>query len=1009
MRRPLPLLVLLFVTTAAPSSRGAEGGTWVDLDLPRGFHVDLCEAIVRDRPPAGSPSLTLSAAGLTATAPMRRLAPLQGGGGARPRIGREDGEGVTEAPALLGTELVFDLGPGRWSYARVLEADRDRVRLEYLLVDRPDLDRVTREPLVVQARPMGGEIALSWRDEAPGDTTYSLDRRRLPRLFEEDPVPWRELCRTRGKAWRDADVEPSRLYEYRVARIGRGVRFGARVRAVAELHDPEQPIRLATGARLDLVTGREGGEREDLRVEYVGPNGIQVAPGPGVQLRSLGPSEERSWIIPALGDRGWTNQRMFLPGGRSLLVHLAEGVYGRLRASTAGGSEALLLVELDLGGGRLFPPPPPAPAARWSPRHGIVLDVRPAPTGPPGLEAGPLTWVVEEERDLDSGSWEEVATSALDRGQGLAVLGEHPLGPTRLRLRIRLPGGRLSPPSDSITVLVGDDGGTGATRLLDAAIADLAHPEYLRRRRAQEILRALGERAVPRLLDALSAEDPEIVAAARELLAGHKNDSARSGAPDLELAPALLGARARALGLGDAPPGLLEAEADRRALAVLRHLSGALSEGREGWRALVAAADPDPGVRLLAVLAPALASPPPPPAPISAALEERALELAAGGSQPRPPLPLEAHRSPTEAALELLGVLDPTRPRRALARLTAIADLLEQHQGFHAEQTALARAGLVDGLLALHDDTGETVFLDAALRAVGDPSSRLVAVQALADHRLARRSGSPGERAEVRVERLPEPSLQALDEWLSEREKDDVEPLDLVLPAGVYEHDEGASPSLTVRGRGLRLIAEGEVVLRTGLTLVDGADCVLEGLRIAPQSGVAITCLRSSVLLRDCVLVPASQGLQGTDAIVELASTQIVRGSAHTRAAGGMRFSGASMLLARDVLVDAGGAAVAGARLAYIERSVLDGGSQIGLDSPIGGELWLVDSLVRGEVAGLTSSGAGLLEGVVTIGGAKGALRASGDLRVCPDHVRLLGAGEGEDRPSSLERCPLGR
>src|SRR5690606_20244853 len=158
-------------------------------------------------------------------------------------------------------------------------------------------------------------------------------------------------------------------------------------------------------------------------------------------------------------------------------------------------------------------------------------------------------------------------------------------------------------------------------------------------------------------------------AAARELLGTLEADG--MGEDSASLAPLLLRARAEADGLlGEPPADWFDPLASRRALAILRHpIQPAAGDERDAWRRLSAAADPDPRVRRLASLVPAL-PPLPEPAPWLARLLEE--------PDPPPQDPLPAWS--TAPGVDRLGRalasgLAAAPPAAALARLAALHEL----------------------------------------------------------------------------------------------------------------------------------------------------------------------------------------------------------------------------------------------------------------------------------------------------------------------------------------------
>ena len=164
----------------------------------------------------------------------------------------------------------------------------------------------------------------------------------------------------------------------------------------------------------------------------------------------------------------------------------------------------------------------------------------------------------------------------------------------RLRLRHRYAWGTGSHAGEPVScLLVDEQNPDDLNAALDRAMGDLGHPLFARRREARGVLSLLGSAAWPRLQAALSGDQAEVVASARELLLDAEGDSGAH----LEF---VLRARAADLGVrSDPPQGLFSEESGERAHALLLFWS---EPGGTEWVRVMALGDPDESVRELAQL-----------------------------------------------------------------------------------------------------------------------------------------------------------------------------------------------------------------------------------------------------------------------------------------------------------------------------------------------------------------------------------------------------------------------
>ncbi|MDP6537966.1 MAG: hypothetical protein QF903_08790 [Planctomycetota bacterium] len=979
--------------------------SWRELVLPRGFVLDLQRGLVSDRPTArGRPLLEWGEHGLTANVGLRfldGLAPV----GPRARVERDAGSVTVDLPPVAGVEAVFDCEEGGWGYLRVLRVEPSGCRLEYVFEAESTATVLERDParLVIRSLPDG--IELSW--EGRGSGPLIIERRALD--VGGEPGSWKEVAKAKGSTWTDPRAPRGASFEYRVRRAASSTGFGTSVLGVSGLAPQSEAVPLTRGARVDLVSCSQRSSRLDLRVEYVGPNGAQFSVGPLVRAHLLTPDEERLWSLPEPTGRNYESERIFVPAGKALAVITPEGFFARVTVEAVGEEEVLLRRQIDLAGGRTFLPPPPAPAVGWEAERGVVFEF---PAAALECAAAQTASIVVESLGVEpGGAWGRCVRGGpgerelvdADPGAG---------GLARYRFRYALPDGTRSLPGPAVALLVGDDGGSGTAELVERAVADLAHPEFERRSLARDVLEAVGEPAIAPLREALASEDPELAAAARELL--DIEGVGRSGGGEPKLTGEMLEAMARARGLGGPPSaGWSAAQTGARAMALLRDTLGTPPDGAaaretpEDWRALLAESDPQAGVRLLAILVGELAASP------RGDARTVDLDVHSGAPDGLPGWDLAGLDvlSIDAARADLADRIDLADPWAVLVRLQVLRDLEREDPARVAEVTlareigAMRRALLAEALLARRAPNGSGVFTDAAMAVVSDPGARLRAGLDLADLRAARPPGSGAVDRETL--RITEPSAAALFDVIADLEAEGLGDVDLFLPPGTYA-SETPNQTLRIAVDGLRIVGDGECSLLFGVTVLEGARVALEGLRIAPRSGTSLSVISADAALRDCLIDAPSVGIQSSAGVVELLRTTIVPSGANKNA-GGVRMSGASLLLARESRIESGIGALFGARAALLERCVVIGVQRGGIVGAAGGELWLVDSYVEASTQAISKVARGVIEGSVLVGGSGAGGGLGAELSVCPDHLRFAGSPGDFSGEHQLARCPLGR
>lgn len=986
----LALVPLLLLPSSAPETPPAAGPvvelvrqaqeprTWALLSLPAGFSLDLEAGLVSSR--VGEERATVEYRGgrLVSRSPLRVLP--EGEASRRVRVERASGSPVPRVEARAGLELVFDgFGPA-WGYLRILEVSPEALLLEYLLEPTGGSGALLRRPGLLEAHSGPEGVALSWEAE-PG-ALYRVERRRLSEGVGQPPGAWVHLGTTGGGSFEDDAVALSRISEYRVAAVGDDGGFGASALGVPGLEPADRHGQFEPGTELNLLSLGSDDLRHDLTVQYVRSSGVQLQLTEGVIGRNLASNELRRWHLEPLSSRGAWNRHFFLQPGRVLALRLPEGLHALVRVEELGDRTVTLSRQVDLAGERLFPPPPTLPEAGWEPGRGVVFRFSPPAEAPAGLE---VLRVVERERTLDSGDW----TRSVVGRPGEDELVDEDLG-DELLVRYRFRQGpdlaRLSPPGEAVTVLHGGEGEASRALLLERAVRDLGASDYDRRRRARAVLVALGEGAWPLLREALRSEDAERAASARELLlrglreAGEADAALRGG-----LARLLLGIRAEELGHEVPPhPDWTSPEAGVRALAALRGL-GWREHGDDrvaAWRQVLAEADPDEAVARAAAL--------------SGLLQAEGLgpDLAPGTGEDTGEGRLQLDRS-ADSWMELATL--------QAAREVELEQRSSERQAISAAEIEL----LVQLLLERHRRDGDPLFLDAALRSIREPGAVLRGARDLLALRvLAARRELAAE--DLRIVRLDRPDGDALVGELEALSAAPVRRAVIHLAPGVYTAPEGVA-QVSLHGVDLRLVGEGEVELRFGLSLLQGSRAELLGVTVAPDSGMAVNVVRSSAHLSEVTLVGEPVALLGSEAVVSLERCVVTAPRTAGASATATRLSGRSLLLASESRFEAPGTAIHGAQALLLDRCVVSSAERHALEGAGASDLWAVASLIRARGAPFLRFERGVLEGVVLDDGVEDPLAGATGVSACVEHLRP-GPGSGPGDPGRwTTRCALER
>ena len=984
----LSLLALLHApqgpAPAPASAQAAPEVRWEDVELPAHFVLDLESAVVASRAPEGRPLLSYEGGRLSSAVPLRAL-PREEGPGTRGVVSRDLGDLVPGVEAEVGTELIFDLFGETWGYLRVTALDEQSVTLEYALEPRSARRQLVRDPAELSASSSDRGVELTWTASDAG--TYRIERRRLARGDERAPTDWILLGEAATGSWFDEEVSSSQVAEYRVSLAHEG--FGSRALGVGGFAPAGELLRVGPNQSLNLLSGRVDDERSDLEVEFVRPTGVQLKPGAGVQARVLSAAEFSAWEVPMPMATGNLSQRYYVGVERSLVLRLAEGALARVRVVAIEDSEVLLERQINLDGSRTFPPTPELRSASWERGRGAVFELDPGPARPAEERSGFLI-----EREHPEGDWSECV-----RGEPGVLELVDPLETQELLVRYRsrrwLEGGALSAATEPVSVLFGDDGAEGSDALLSRALADLGASEFSRRTRAREVLVALGDRAWPALREALRSDNPELAEAARELLMLESAPETADGGPGGHgLSGLLLGVRAEELGAG-APPARdwIASSPEVRASAALRG-SGWREDTPEHvalWRRVLSDSDPEESVRLAAALAAGLQR-----QGLGPDLRQQPRGLARAGLAPLggalPPRPSLAQTDARSSAWASLAML------QAWHDLGLSASLGSEEYDLASERYELARA-----LVAQLSRSGDDHFLESALRITSNPAAELRAALDLLE---LRSEAEPEE--EPRVVELDTLDLAPLAVELELLKLDPERELVVVLPEGEYAPLPDGRPLVADGGR-FRLRAAGRVLLRSGFTLMNGCSATLSGVELDVTGGVALNLVKSDARLEGCRLRTTGAGIMGLDSTLELIDTSVVAGTDPTSEAVGVRFSGRSLLLARDSRVESTGQAVFGARAALFDACVITSSARNAVEGTGEGDLWAVRSLFSAPNLAIGRVTGGVLDGVALFGGVQKSLKASSGLRLCAEHLWHNEDLAGLTTEQWLERCALHR
>lgn len=961
------LALVLPVQAGAPQAGLAPQIQWVDVTVPDGFHVDLATGEVSSRSPGpDSRTLVWSGGRLEARPTLLELdssdpyslegqSPYEGG---EPRIGDAFG---------------FTLEQQRWGMLRVLEVREDALVFE--LSHAPDgADELRREPTSVRVVQSSGQLEVVWPGEP--EEEYTLTRR----VVGSDRLETHEV---QGGVWVDSHSSGTALVEYRVRR--RGSSLGSRVRGHRIVTEMDGEVEIARGSSVDLLAGELGGERVDFQVVYLTPPSIALRPGSGVTYE---PISKGAWVLPDEAPGRYLPDRVRTTDlSVDLSMRLPEGVFARVSFRVDEDGTIYMSRSIDLKGDRVLPLPPSEPSVTWSGQE-LIAQFSDRDAGDD--ELGRARVLAEQE--VSPGDWREVART--EPGQRTLALkadtGEQSPQPlVNYRFSHGLPGGLSSAPGRPITFLLGDRTDPEQVKAwLDGAFERLAAEDFERRMEARRLIEALSEEALPRLEGLLLDGDPERSAAARELIAGLEIDSS-------ERARLLLRTEARRMGLEEAPhPGFDDPVPGRRIWSLLVHDRLRAAEAREAWRRVVAQADPDPTVVLFADLMerlPVAVSTTGPPACLvppeerlqPADLDHELMEELSGGAM----------------AIHLQRAIDIHRPEEAWI-LLALADRLErapQDTRIHEDARLSVR------LLARWRTDPDPSLLEAARSLAADTTAEYSAWSALVARRFAAEVDEADSREVIRLETPDVDELTAVIDSLA-GEVDGY--LDVILPAGEYDFTSTGG-TLSLRTRGIRLLGEGEVLIRGSVQVRDAVDVVLEGISIENLRGTPLYCWGSEVHLRDVYLTANQSALQATGGKIEMQGVEVDIPAVKGRPRWGVRLTEGADLLARDCYLAAGTLAMASGTRMYLDSCVLEAGEQTGIQGQSGGEVVVRDSLLSGAGMGVLGADEVLLAGVLLDFIRDPLTRGDSGIGLSPDLVWFTPRTPAVDPEYYLPTCPL--
>ena len=893
--------------------------------------------------------------------------------------------------------LIYDGGEGTWGMLRILERSPDWVRVEQVVLTRGEsLDLQSKSTLTGASEPEGNR--LRWSGSA--GESYSVTRLRVgPGLAPE------ELAEVEGQDFVDTGVQSGVLYEYAVYPVGGPPAPAARLRLVRQDMPGDWPLELEVGLGLDLLSGAIHGPNPDFEVHQIIGSQVLVRASETSPISTGGKgAREDSWLAPDHMGRSYLPRIRSLEIGTSAFFYLTEvGIYGRISLQRDGQGRVFLLRSLNIDGRRWLPLEPEL--AGWQGgQDGVILSFKTIP-GAERKALPNLTREVEWEREPGSGRW-EVLTSQPPEPETTTIAiapdnADLPL--VQLRFRHRTGPSSASIPSPPTPVLAMDlEDADAVERVQQAALKALFSEDYGLRYRGEHVLRGLGAGAWPALLD-IYAEDRGIPSdLARQILLSP--EGLRGG----QLAEVMRIAGATARLKEPVPGGWFVSDPTSRMHRIL------MDYGRAQvlpWLELVSRMDPDPRVREMAGL---LSKAPQTSRPFGSDPEFGASGLWSAvppGARPETPWPdwdyeLEG-ADPLDAGAAVRASTDLSRPLEAQGIL-ALARLVEEPGSDDrmraGTMNGVKRALLGLGLIELHRQNPQAALLDALRTGVVSGGANLMAWRDLIERRF--HSSTDAWNAERETVRVPEASLESLQQVLGELQSAGITYVDVILPAGTYTPAPGMDSWLDLQTDGLALIGEGDVNLQVGLRAENVVDLVVAGCNVHNRGGMALVLTGASLSLRNGDLRGAQSPITLQSSFLEMEGCRILQSNGRESSVA-LRMMGPSVALASGCLSQAGTWILGDEGLAYLDRSLVDGQERPVFQGQRGGRLVLRDSVLWGGSAGFQGLDSVWLEGVLSTLRNQSLGPQNGAVYTCPEHNHTFEPWLENVSARELTACPL--
>ncbi len=899
-------------------------------------------------------------------------------------------EGKRIAPLVAGAAVLFRCKNGTWGYVKVLGADDDWLRVERGIFRGAHSALIVPEGLLhVGAEPEG--YRLSWSAER--DVEY-----RIMRAVVGGPSVAREIARVQAGTYLDEECPRGVLVEYSVQIVDESEvpQVPRRMRIVRQEQPGEWAVEMRVGMGIDLLTGAMDGPEAQVEVHQVLGNQILLrtddrAP---IALQAKYQSAEE-WKAPEYSTRTYLPRIRSVELGGSCFFYLPEsGIYGRLSFELDESNRCWMTRNLNLFGTRQLPLPPPAPTVEYDGDQAYISWIPPFANEVEDLES--LMCEVAYETPAGSGDWVLIPHGkASDSILNFSATVEGPLPLSHVRLQYRYANGVSSSHSESSALLWVDPSDEAAMdSVLTDALAALESESYDQRYLGKQVLKQLGERAWPSLLDLVSDGRGAASDMAREILLGER--ALESGMLEAVL-QRVGGAQVTATPL---PKAWSNPDGGERLQALL------LDYGKPDlvdWYRLMERLDPDPRVRDLAKLLNSA-----PLRPISTGQVDTQgiwtlLKPDQRNAEAWPDWGVEMHAvDPMDGAANIRAVIDGADIAEAHC-LFALARLMEASKAQGMSPFRSIRLGL--DLVEQYRKRNKKVLLEAVREGVLDSGATLMAWRDLLDLRLTHGpEKAPVGRALVR---LPEASLAALQQALADLEVGKQSYVDIVLPQGTYGTQSGLDHWVDIKVDGVALIGEPGVRFEFGVRAKGVRDVILCNLAINNTGGSAVSLTGATGSLRNLTLSAAQTPISLQDSVVEIDGCSLVQ-SGGKSSVYAVRMIGPSILLARASRFEAGTLLLGTEGQAYLDRCTLHGGRRPVVQGQNGGNLVMRDSVILGGTMGFQGLDAVLLEGVLSTLRYQTFGTHESVIRICPEHNRTWEPWQESKSVKALEACPLG-